>query len=460
MKHILPLLLIGIVLLTSCASKRNYKKAQKFDEAGLYTDAAGLYYKSLKANKNNIDAKLGLQRTGQMVLEDKVEAFQNQYNNGTAKDAVYAYRAAETYYNKLSTLGVKLILAEEQKEYYLEVKDKYLDKLYQDATKALSLDEFTNAESLFSEILSLDKNFKDAQTHWITAKYEPIYRNGNQLIDNRSFRSAYGKFNLINKGTQGYKNSLELQNKCLQNATVSIAVLPFSYQRNYYQHYSATIKENVVSKISQIQSPFYKVISDQTINTVPNWSKLTNEETALKYAQQVDFEAKSILSARIDNYLRQEGELKRREKRGYLKKTIEVLNPETKLKETKVKYTKVRYYEYMQENRVILSLSYKLNRVDRNELALADKFQGEEKDRLYYARFDGDYNQLVAGSWQHIDKDTPEDQIYDSEESNNRLRSLFSNKKDIKSASKLESILLQKCGEHVSKKISQYQPEN
>ncbi|TRX60401.1 hypothetical protein [Carboxylicivirga sp. M1479] len=462
MKQLLPIFLLGLILMSSCASKRNYNKAQKFDNAGLYTDAANLYFKSLKANKNNIDAKLGLQRTGQLVLEDKVEVFQNQYNNGTAKDAVYAYRAAESYYNQLSALGVKLILSEDQKEYYLEVKDKYLDILYQQAMKALSLEEFNAAETQLSEIISIDANFKDSQSQWVIAKYEPIYRHGNQLIQTALFRSAYADFQTINKATKGYKNSLDLQAQCLDKATVSIAVLPISYKYRSYRSYTSSIKDMVVNEVSQIKSPFYKLISDASITSIPNWANTKDPALALKIAKREGcfFEAKTILSARLDKFSKQQGQLVKKEKRAYLKQTVEVTNPDTQQKETKVKYTKVRYYEYEQKHSISLSLSYGLDRVDKDEKALADNFYGEKKDHIHYAQFDGNYKQLVAGTWKYMDKETSDDQVYDSNDSNSRLHQLFKNNKEIKSIASLESSLLSACAEHVSKSISNYQPEN
>ncbi len=461
MKHLLPIL-IGMLLITGCASKRNYNKAQKFDEAGLYTDAAALYLKSLKANKNNIDAKLGLQRTGQLVLEDKVKTFQTQYNNGSAKDAVYAYRAVEQYYNELSSLGVKLILSEEQKEYYLEVKDRYLDMLYQQAMKALSLEEFASAETQFNEIITIDKNFKDAHSQWVIAKYEPVYRHGNELMQSEQFRSAYSNFNTINTATKVYKNSIELQSQCLDEATLTIAVLPFSYKYRSARGYTTAMKERVMGELSQIKSPFYKIISDEAITSVPGWNETKDPAMALKYAkhQGANFEAKSILTARIDSYTKTQGKLIKTEKQGYLKQVVEVINPDSQLKEKKVKYTKVRYYEYTQENKVAIALSYELNRVDRDELAVADNFTGEKKDKIHYAKFDGNYKQLVTGTWKYIDKESAEDHIYDSDDANQRLQTLFGNKKELQSITNLENELVKECILHVAEDVTNYQPEN
>ncbi|MCT4588946.1 MAG: hypothetical protein N4A71_14075 [Carboxylicivirga sp.] len=461
MKQLLPIL-IGLFLLSACASKRNYNKAQKFDQAGLYTDAAALYLKSLKANKNNIDAKLGLQRTGQLVLEDKIEAFQAQYNNGTAKDAVYSYLEAESYFKQLSALGVKLIMSEEQKEYYLEVKDKYLDLLYQQATKALSLEEFKNAETQFAEIIKIDRNFKDAQSQWVTAKYEPVYRHGNQLMETHMYRSAYGDFNIINKATQGYKNSIDLQAVCLEHAQVSIAILPFDYKFRGSRAYTQSTKEKIVSELSHIKSPFYHVVGDEAITSIPDWSRAKDQSMALKFAKQLgtNFEAKSVFTARIDKYLRKQGHKNKQEKRGYLKQLVEQENPETKLIEIVAKYTKVRYYEYTQENSVAIALSYGLDRIDKNEKAFADNFYGEKKDKIHYASFDGDYKKLIPGTWKYIDKDSPEDQVYDSEDSRNRLMALFANKKELRSVTSLENEVLNACAKHVANNVMEYQPEN
>jgi hypothetical protein len=156
MKKIIFILTI-LLTLFGCASKRHVKKGLKLENTGLYMDAAQEYYRSLVANRNNIDAKLGLKRTGQLVLEDKIDQFKSQYQNGTPKDAVYAYRNAEEYYKKVKNVGVPLIFPEEQKSYYREVEDVYLNQVYVDASKALDLEEFGTAEKLFAEVLTFNK---------------------------------------------------------------------------------------------------------------------------------------------------------------------------------------------------------------------------------------------------------------------------------------------------------------
>ncbi|MCU4176094.1 hypothetical protein [Carboxylicivirga sp. N1Y90] len=458
----LTILFSSVLLLSGCTSKRLVNKADKFDSAGLYTDAAALYLKSLQANKNNIEAKLGLQRTGQMVLDDKIENFKSKYNTGSTKDAVYAYKKAEDYFHLLSSLGVQVITSEEQKVYYMEVRDKYLNTLYQDAMKALSLEEFNVAEKQFQEILRFDSQFKDAETQWVTAKFEPIYRHGNSLIETNSYRSAYADFDQINKATKGYKNSIALQQEALQNATLSIAFLPAT--SGHYSHLTVAnqSRQQIIAKTKQIKSPFYKVIDGQSIQTIRGWDDIKDADMAIQLAKKYgnEFEAKSIFKTEIVKYIRNQGRHSKVQKKAYLKRTVETVNPETKLKEMKTIYDKVVYYEFRQKNELILQINYSLTRIDRDELAIANTFNASPKDLIQYAQFDGDYSRLVPGHWKSATKDSDEDKVYHDPTSINRLQALFKNKTEIKSIHQLESEALAKCAVEVAKQISEYQPEN
>lgn len=461
-KKNLTTLLIGLYIIVGCTSKRLVNKAEKFDSAGLYTDAAALYLKSLQANKSNIEAKLGLQRTGQMVLDDKIENFQTKYNTGTTKDAVYAYKAAEDYFHLLSSIGIQLITSEEQKVYYMEVRDKYLNTLYQDAMKALSLEEFNVAEKQFQEILRFDTKFKDAETRWITAKFEPIYRHGNSLFETNNYRSAYAQFKRINNETKGYKNSIALQTEALQNATLSIAFLPAIYSNDNYKTIANQTRQHILSETKQIKSPFYKVIDDGSIQSIKGWEGIRDANIAIQLARKNkdSFEAKSIFKTEITQHIRNQGRHSKVEKKAYLKRSVETLNPETNVKEVKTVYDKVVYYEFRQKNELVLQINYSLSRIDRDEIVLANTFNFNPKDLIHYGQFEGDYSKLVPGDWKYSSKDSKEDKIYNDASSIRRLQSIFKNKRTIKSIHQLEKEALEKCAAEVAKQISEYQPEN
>ncbi len=461
MKYILSLLLIAILLLSGCKSKRLVNKAVKLENSGLYTDAANMYYYSLDANSNNIEAKVGLQRTGQMVLEDRIKAFKEQYNNGSTKDAVYTFRNAEAYYKKLSVLGVKLELSEEQRAYYNEVEDLYLNKSYQDAVKALNLEEFNSAEPIFSEILAIKANYKDAKSKWVIAKYEPIYLAGTDNLANRLFRKAYYDFATIIDRTGGYKNSLELKNEALENAMITIAIVPFSYHNSREKEFASKLETKLIRNINNLKSPFYRVVSDRVVQSSPLTNYNGNPTKHIQSLKSVGakVEAKAILTGSVIRIYRKTGKLQRTERRGYTKRTIEVVNKTTNEKEKKIVYDKVVYYEYRKKNLVQISLKYALTRMDNGEIVVSDIFTKERTDEIRYAGFNGNYKSLVPGYWKDKNKKSDSDKIYDDRSSVYQLRNLFNNKREISSTYQIETYLLGQASSSIAKHISNYNPE-
>ena len=86
-----------LLLVSGCASKRFTKQAAKFEQAGLYEDAAEYYYEAVKRKDSNVEAKLGLRKNGQITLENKLSAFMTAYNGADYQEAVYKYKDAESY---------------------------------------------------------------------------------------------------------------------------------------------------------------------------------------------------------------------------------------------------------------------------------------------------------------------------------------------------------------------------
>lgn len=464
MRSLVVLFSIATILFgfSGCASKRYASKAEKFDNAGLYTDAADMYYRSLAANKNNIEAKVGLQRTGQMVLEDKIKTFSNLYSSGTPKEAVYAFREAEAYYKKLSALGVLLELSEDQRAYYREVEDLYLNKVYQDASKALELEEFLSAEPLFREITSINKSYKDSHSKWIIAKYEPVYRRGQDHLNNQLYRKAYYDYETILKGAGTYKNSLELKKEALEKATITIAIAPFSYRGSHQQNVATKLKTKLVNQINKLESPFYKVINDPVVQSAPASNFQGDAATYIQWLKSLgaNVQAKTILTGKVVRVYSKPGSLRKVEKRAYRKYTVEVVNETTKLKEKQTKYDKVKYFEYEQKNTVQLSIQYSLVRIDNGEIVLSDVFTAEETDKVHYAKYTGNFKQLVPGQWKSATQDAETDKIFDDQNAIRQLHQLFSNKKELRSAYQIEADLINKGASIISNHIANYNPEN
>lgn len=76
-------------------------KASEARAGGMYAEAADMFLPTLCCNGNNIDAKIGLEKTGQMVLNDKLSVFFKAFGVGDDKEAaVNAYLDAKDYQDR------------------------------------------------------------------------------------------------------------------------------------------------------------------------------------------------------------------------------------------------------------------------------------------------------------------------------------------------------------------------
>lgn len=451
MKKIL-LFLSVILLIAGCASKRYTKKAAKFEEAGLYEDAAAYYYEAVRKKDSNVDAKLGLRKTGQQTLDKKLSEFNIAYKQADYKKAVYNYIDAENYFNKIKAVNVELNFPEYYKEYYEESKNDYLNKKYTDGVDKLNRDDFAAALLVFEEIKKIDGTYKDVKDLYITAKYEPFYREANTNLDNGLYRKAYYTFDNILKGTGGYKQANTLKEEALQKGTITILVTDFQYSNTYTRNASQAVTSKVRSQLSTSENPFIKIIDVSAINANIYQDGRLNMQAANLSG------IKAILTGNVSRVVENTGKLNKTEKRGYIKEVRKVKNDKGEDVD-KVEYFKTTYYEYEAENYASVELNFKLISTENNEILVSDLVSLTNNDKMHYASFSGEKKTLVPGYWKYKDRKSPEDNVKDNQSDINRLKNLLNASKEIKSTTELLDEVIKQSVQRISDKVNKYNPE-
>ncbi|MFP4023040.1 MAG: hypothetical protein ACLFVR_00835 [Thiohalospira sp.] len=447
------LLFLSVILLVAgCASKRYTKKAAKFEEAGLYEDAAEYYYQAAKKKDSNVDAKLGLRKTGQITLDKKLADFNQAYKQTDYKKAVYNYLEAEKYYNKVKQVKVELDFPEYYKEYYEEAKGDYLNKKYADGVDKLNREDFDAALTVFEEIRMIDAGYKDVKDLYITAKYEPMYRDANQYLDNEMFRKAYYTFETIINGAGNYKQSVALKNEAQEKGTITVLVTDLTYSSYNYRDVSNKITSEINSELNRLNNPFLKTIDPASLDV----NIYENGQMNMKAANLAGIDAVltgAVTSARANN-----GRLIKEEKKGYIKEVTKTKNAEGEEIE-KVKYYKTTYNEYKQSNRASLSMSFKLISTENNSVLVTDAFNKNNADNTHYAEYKGDKNKLIPGYWKYKNRDTKEDVQKDNKNDINKLQNLLKADKNIKSSQTLLNELIGQSVKNATSAIDKYNPE-
>ncbi|MFT6355659.1 MAG: hypothetical protein ACJAXD_002655, partial [Cryomorphaceae bacterium] len=202
---------IGLLVYGCNGSKSLSKKAVKLEEAGLYSDAALFYYNSLIKNRNNIDARIGLTKMGQRMLNNKVDDFTKTKAMGETKEAVYAYLEAMAYHDKVERLGIELNYPRYITDDYEDVKAAYVKELYNESNELMADKKFNQATVILKEIEKFEPGYKDVSELKNTAVNEPLYLAAVQHFDAGRYRLAYYEFDEVYRADPNYKDAAILR---------------------------------------------------------------------------------------------------------------------------------------------------------------------------------------------------------------------------------------------------------
>lgn len=439
-----------VLVLGSCASRRYTKKAAKLEEQGQYAEAADLYYQALITKKTNVDAFAGLKRTGQMTLSKKLSDFNKAYNNQNNKEAVYLYEDARKYYDKISAVAIELNFPSFYNEYYQEVKDIFLEDQYYEGSTLLDEEKFAQAEKVFKEIVRLQPNYKDSRDKLTTATYEPKYRDALQKMDNGMYRQAYYIFDDIITGAGAYKSSYDFKAESLEKGTLTITVESVENNTGMIG-IESTLESKIISKLQGFNNPFIKLIDATSMNRS---TRTTNRSEAVSKISAV------TLYCDISKFTYNKGNLVKKEKRGYLKKRVKVLNRETEEYEYKTEYDKVTYTEYNMTRDINMTYTFKLVNNRTGEILSTASKSVYTKDEIHYAKYSGEDKNLVPGYWKSRKTTSPDDYIRDNNSSIKKLRALLNARSQIKDYNTLSIEALNNASDYISNEVNNFVNEN
>lgn len=456
------LLVFGaIILLYSCASQKFAKLALKNEQAGLYEDAAELYMKSLHANPNNIEAKIGVKKNGQITLDKKISEFSKAYSSGQNQNAVYYYLNAKKYYDYFSRNRIDLEFPPSYEEQYNEVKQAHVEEKYKQGAKLLNEEKYYESESIFNEILSLEPNYKDVRELFKTAHYEPFYRDGKKYFDNKLYRKSYNAFNTIITEINEYKEAVQLRQDALSAAIFTIWIKDFEYVSN--ANIASTLRGLILAQLNNYGKPFIKIVDKSNSQEIINEQQLgltgtVDKSTSAQAGKLLG--TKAILTAKVGNINVYNGALQNKRTKGYLQQQTQTTNSSTNQTTYSVSYKKIDFYEYNQTNTVSCSFKYQLISTESGTVLVSDEIVLTNSDEIHYALYDGNFKNIYPGYWKWLLLSNSEDNINTNYNDVSNLQSLFTARKNLKSIDILAQELFESIATKASQNIINYNPEN
>jgi tetratricopeptide (TPR) repeat protein len=447
-RWLLSLLLIGIF--AGCTTSKSLsKKAVELEAAGLYNDAATFYYNALLKNSTNIDARIGLSKTGQRVLNDKLDDFTKARAMEEYKDAVDSYRDAMDYRTRVERLGIKLEAPAYLADDYEEAKELFIKELYKAGNEKLNNKDFDGANKIFKEIAKLDPNYKDIKDLKNVSRNEPIYLAATEEFDNGNFRAAYYEFDKIYEVDPNYKDVAILRDESLDKGKFPVAIVPFENASNQ-AGIEKRVQAYVVSELSALDDPFLRIIERENLELILkeqrlNLSGVVNEATAAQVGNLLG--ASAILTGTILSYNSEAGKMKTTTKKAYEAYQVKLYNRETDRHYYETRYKPVNYSEFYNQNEVVLSVQYKLVSLESGEVLFSDVVERTVNSTVYYAKYPGEITRLFPAS--------SDGNVSRSRSDRNRLLELMRAGRELKSVETLTNEAYEEAAKALGQKMKQ-----
>lgn len=394
-------LLIIALILHGCANSKHFTKlGAKQEAAGLMNEASNSYYVALQKKRTNVDAQIGMKKTGQLVLNSMLGEFARAKNFGSKKEAVYSFHAARDYRDKIRGVGVELQLADFYLTDYEHAKNAYLLELYDQGTSLLEEQKFPDAEVKFNEIRKLDPNYKDAAELGDVAYLEPLYSEGKLHFNDKQYRAAYEHFEKVIARKASYRDARTMRDQCIEKGRFTIAMMPFSNATNA-QGLDSKVAAYMLDAMIGIKDPFLLVVDREHMQSIINeqqlqMSGIVDDATAVQVGQIAG--AQAILTGTVLGYTNQTGNLRSTNRDGYESYQVKRVNSETGNVFYETKYKPVKYTEYYNTSTVSISFQYKLVSLQTGEIIKTDIIERTSKDEVLYARYDGNANDLYPAN--------------------------------------------------------------
>ncbi|MEO8733937.1 MAG: CsgG/HfaB family protein [Flavobacteriales bacterium] len=394
--------LAALLLVLSCTGSKSFsKRGAKLDANGMYAEASEMYLQSAVRNAKNVDALIGLKKTGQQVLNDKLGIFFKAFNMDTDKEAaVNAYLDAKDFQDRVQRAGVSLDIPDSYTTDFKQVKGEYLVQLYTQGHALLDQKDYTTAETVFAKIGKLEPGYKDAGSLQQVAYLEPLYISGKAALAAGQYRKAFEDLDKVIAKAAAYKDAPALRQQCVEKGRYAIAVLPFSVAsdgRRSHAAEAASLQAYANEALTGLNDPFLRVVDRDNFQKILDEQRLgmsgvVDESTAVSAGKLVG--AQAVIMGTVIAYQEEPGKLRSNVRNGYESYEEKQLNKETNQYTAVTKYKPVQYTEYYQENIATVSFSYKLVSLETGEVLMSKVIDQQASDHASYATYSGNANAL------------------------------------------------------------------
>lgn len=243
---------ILVLSLVGCSETARFNKiATELENQGKYREAADNYYSALQAKRENENAQIGMQRTGQKALNDYISKFNNYYDFEDYDKSYEAFNEILNYRDKVKGVGITLDIEKSASDKFRHNKEILAQRFYEDGEKKIKETNWTKAIECFLKVKEYIPTYKEVNTKLA----DSYYMKGKSEFNKKEYRDAYYTFDKCISVKSNHKDASSMKSKSLDYGKVVLGLFPFRNRTSI-----SKIEDKILSKIkndiSKYDSPF------------------------------------------------------------------------------------------------------------------------------------------------------------------------------------------------------------
>jgi tetratricopeptide (TPR) repeat protein len=377
-----------VLLASSCAANsQSLKQAKSLEQEGNYRDAASAYHQFLFRKPGQKDARAGLQRTGQRVLDDLLGNFWVKYNLEDYSAAVKSYQEAQDFERQIASMQIRLLWADHYKGYFEEALTKEVDAWFKDAAKAIDAGDYTKARNQLRLIESKMPDFEGIRELRTAIEVDPWYRNGVNALQSGQSGKAMEWFVKVKERAPGYRDVRQLMMDLNSKSKRIIAIMPFQEQKRGRQ-IATEFGEQIVNALLNLNNPLIQLIDRQNVEQLLQeqrlgLSGLIDEKSASRAGMLLGGNA--VLIGSVVNVVEEEPALQREIKSAFVRERYTFRDQRTGMSRADVRFVPVSYTEIKAQRTITLTFKYRLLDTESGTILDSDVITRSATHQLFYA---------------------------------------------------------------------------
>ncbi|MBE2246947.1 MAG: hypothetical protein IAE67_06785 [Candidatus Competibacteraceae bacterium] len=384
--------IIIILLIAGCTGPKYYvKQAQKYEKQKNYEQAVVNYNEALLQDPNHKDARKGLKKSGQRLMNELIKSFDDAYNSGNYLKAIEKYQEIDRLKKNVERRKIDLEIPDDLNTAYKTCIENQCREYYHSALRTIDNRDYELTSDFIRKIEKIDPTYEHLGQLRTAVKADPYYTSAIDAYNRGEFARSYQSFQQVEKIDPGYRETAKYMEELGKKYAISVALFPLENQTQNLQ-LSDQLYQSLESELFKQRSRIMQVSDKETIAealrkaNIPVYLPLS-EKDALNVSKSLGTNRYILctLNQTTNEKMPRQEEIKT----AYLKERVLYFDQWSGTQMSNYQYREIKYKEVSEEIKFSITMRYRIFDSTTGTLTYSNQINKAVINQIKFAEYTG-----------------------------------------------------------------------